>query len=264
MTAYWDENSKSYQYRNDQFFPIDGRGYGYEGMPHNYGFCFTFNTQFTYNSGQVFSFTGDDDVWVFIDKKLAIDLGGVHTAAFDEVNLDTLGLTQGNRYPLDFFFCERHQVDSHLWFSTSIVLDPCGTDDTDGDGIPDKCDPCPSGDQVYNVWNEEIPSNNVVTFHIDPTNPQSGETSIPVEVDFGDGETGSYDVGLTGLTFSHTYKKSGDYDVTFTSEGVAGCGCKDWEDSISLTCGGNRIAPKCSELPLTPGSSGEPSRKRSF
>jgi len=42
---------------------------------------------------EVFTFTGDDDLWVFIDDTLAIDLGGVHGAMTQSVGLDTLGLT---------------------------------------------------------------------------------------------------------------------------------------------------------------------------
>lgn len=56
---------------------------------------------------------GDDDVWVFFDHKLGIDLGGHAAQKSQTVNLDTLmaGKTSGD-YSFDFFFAERHTTQS--------------------------------------------------------------------------------------------------------------------------------------------------------
>jgi fibro-slime domain-containing protein len=118
-----------FKYTNGFFFPIDdpqpaGTTWGNEGLNHNYHFTYEIHTAFTYVAGQQFNFTGDDDVWVFINKKLAMDLGGVHPALNGSVNLDTLGLTAGNDYAFDFFFAERHTTDSNLKIETSILLKP--------------------------------------------------------------------------------------------------------------------------------------------
>lgn len=111
-----------YQYTSNNYFPIDGQGWGNQGNSHNYHFTMELSTMFTYKAGQTFSFTGDDDVWVFINDKLVIDLGGIHGAANASVNLDTLGLTAGNDYAFDFFFAERHLTASNLTISTSILF----------------------------------------------------------------------------------------------------------------------------------------------
>lgn len=108
-----------YNYSNGAFFPIDGQLFGNQGFGHNYHFTFELKTQFTYQPGQTFNFSGDDDVWVYIDKKLVVDLGGVHGTQGASVNLNTLGLVAGNNYSLDFFFAERHTSGSNFYMETS-------------------------------------------------------------------------------------------------------------------------------------------------
>ena len=109
-----------YEYQSAAYFPIDGLGWGNQGNARNYHFTMELHTSFTYAAGQTFSFTGDDDVWLFIDKQRVIDLGGIHGAASQSVNLDTLGLVAGQSYSFDFFFAERHLTESNLRIQTSI------------------------------------------------------------------------------------------------------------------------------------------------
>ncbi len=126
---------------NDQeFFPLDGRGWDDEytaddGKLHNFSFTFELHTTFGYKGGEVFTFIGDDDVFVFIDKKLVVDLGGVHPAetksirldqlVTDDVNQTPVPLTVGTTYDLDIFYNERHTVASHFRMDTSIVFNNC-------------------------------------------------------------------------------------------------------------------------------------------
>ena len=106
------------------WFPIDGRGWGNQGQAHNYSFTTELHTTFTYRGGESFSFTGDDDVFVFIDNNLVIDLGGVHPTERASVQIDSLGLVRGQQYPLDIFNAERHTPESNFSFTTSLVLRP--------------------------------------------------------------------------------------------------------------------------------------------
>lgn len=119
-----------FTYDNSNFFPIDGQGFGDEGNPHNYHFTYELRTTFIYEGGEVFEFTGDDDLFTFINGRLAIDLGGVHGAMNAVIDLDEraeeLGIVPGETYPLDFFFAERHTTESNFRIDTTIAFLDCG------------------------------------------------------------------------------------------------------------------------------------------
>ncbi len=109
------------------FFPLDGdpRGFGDEGFDHDFDFTLATKLTFHYQGGEVFRFTGDDDLWVFVNRHLAIDLGGCHQSKMGEVYLDDhqaeFGIVPGNTYDLHLFFAERHVIDSDFSVETSIA-----------------------------------------------------------------------------------------------------------------------------------------------
>ena len=93
----------------------------------NQQFCFESHAKFTYKPGLKFNFRGDDDIWVFIDDKLAVDLGGTHLAAPGYVDLDNFkgksgSMEVGNQYDIDVFFCDRRTTMSNVRIKTNMYI----------------------------------------------------------------------------------------------------------------------------------------------
>lgn len=164
----------TYEYDTDRFFPIDGELFDADpgnpdrgrftdgdGNVRNYHFTYELHTTFQYESDSVFTFRGDDDVFVYVDDQLVVNLGGIHVPLQGKIDLGanrlevtaptgapdlpldaSLGFTEsidggvaatlpleleeGHEYTLDFFFAERNCCGSNFRIETNLVFIDCG------------------------------------------------------------------------------------------------------------------------------------------
>lgn len=117
-------NNGVYEFMDNAFYPIDDALFGNEGYLHNGNFTFETNFSFIYNAcnSQFFEVSGADDVYLFINGSLVIDLGGVLNAQQQTVDFDRLGLTDGNTYQARFFYANRHSTGADLNLRTNVEM----------------------------------------------------------------------------------------------------------------------------------------------
>lgn len=154
----------TYVFDNGNFFPVDGRGFN--GLPnsdpmhepardggHNFSFTSEVRYWFEYRGQEVLSFRGDDDVWVFINGHLVVDLGGVHSALDGSVRLSDraaeLGLSVGGIYEAVVFQAERHTSQSSYKLTlTNFLTARSECESICGDGIATLGEECDDGNNV--------------------------------------------------------------------------------------------------------------------
>lgn len=121
------------------FYPLEDLGYEQPGLltatskvnngAKNGSFTLRGESQFVYNkdSNLYFTFTGDDDVYMYINGTLALDLGGAHGRNSKTVNLNDLdatkyGLKEGQVATFTFFYMERCSDASTFGIKTNMKL----------------------------------------------------------------------------------------------------------------------------------------------
>jgi fibro-slime domain-containing protein len=117
-------------YQGMGFFCVNGRLFdggngGAQGGNRNYDFTYTIDANFTFhpNQGQYFAFSGNDDIWVFVDGKLVVDLGGMHANLLQRIDMDRLNwLVDGHDFNLKMFYAQRNRPTANLHVETSISL----------------------------------------------------------------------------------------------------------------------------------------------
>jgi len=159
----------AYQFDSNALYPATGRGFDTVDcgggnlceVLHNdssgtgdQNFHFTTETRwwFEYAGNEVLAFSGDDDVWVFINNTLAVDIGGVHGRENGTVDLGVpanataLGLTIGGIYEGVVFHAERHTTRSQYRLTlTNFNQAPSLCEDACGDAIVSSREVCDLG-----------------------------------------------------------------------------------------------------------------------
>lgn len=126
-----EAGSGIFGYESSMFFPLTPtEGFGItpaNGNPQAANFLFTteVHVQFKYTGAQKFTFRGDDDLWIFVNGQLALDLGSMHSAEEGTIDFDAqaaaLNIVVGGTYPMDIFHAERHTFASNFKITTNIA-----------------------------------------------------------------------------------------------------------------------------------------------
>ena len=142
LTKMTENGQTIYRFESEDFFPLDDQGFGnYGNFDHNYHFTTELEYFIQYEGGEYLDFSGDDDVWIFVNHRLAVDIGGIHDVESAFVLLgdengdgeiseaeatdptdDRFGLEKGRLYSIKLFHAERRTTESNFKLTLSNFI----------------------------------------------------------------------------------------------------------------------------------------------
>lgn len=119
-----EDGTGAIAFSTPDFTPIDGKLFGNESQSNNRNFTYEIAAEFTHHecTNTFFEFTGDGEVWVFIDNQLVIDLNGPQKGGTQYIDIDRLLLTDGREYELRFFYAQRSNESAQFEVRTNLDL----------------------------------------------------------------------------------------------------------------------------------------------
>ena len=122
LNVTWDGDGWSWSCPNDA--PQGWTTFNSEIEKRNHHFCTESHANFRFRKGLKFSVSGNDDIWVFVDNKLAIDIGGTHLAAPGHVDMDKFlpNGEIGKSYDIDIYTCNRRAASSDLRINANFTF----------------------------------------------------------------------------------------------------------------------------------------------
>lgn len=143
--------NNTYTYGGSNIFPLDNIDFSKNDSATSTGHNFHFTAHMRFAAKiaadgiERFDFSGDDDVWVFLNNQLVLDIGGLHAAlrGWFKINPDgtlttyvdtvgqktiNIGLKPGDVVNLDFFYAERSTTESNTLITISGMNWPISAD----------------------------------------------------------------------------------------------------------------------------------------
>lgn len=127
-----EEMGDSYTHTDTPYYLDDGVDTLTEGkdsyVKRDFNYALDGHAKFVYNADeeQYFTFEGDDDVYLYVNGHLVLDLGGAHGIASETIRLNdyaaAIGLEDGGIYDFDFYYMERHGYGANMRIETNIEI----------------------------------------------------------------------------------------------------------------------------------------------